>query len=503
MPLENNEGDTQLTGSTFGGEPVVVGGVYYGSGTVGSLPAYVQTLLLDVSGAVYVTTTGTLPVAVQGNVQATIGGQIGVNNFPATQNVSGNVNLGNWPATLGVTASAPLPAVINNWPAVVGVSASSPSGFWYAGTSGVSGNVNLGNWPAVHGVSASSPSGFWSTGGEAVSGSQLTGSTFNGYPVVVAGTDGVYVRGLKTDASGQLFVDQGTSGTIGNSWNVAISDGTHGQVAVKPANTTASASDVSLVVQLSPNQDSIPVTIQAGSAANTGTSKGGIPVDVAVSNTAIRVRMGTYNEQTTNFTGSLKSTSASDVNSTGTGAWQVTVTYYDQTGAGPYTETALLNGTTAVNLVNVNHCYIEEIFVSKVGSGGSNVGTITLYTGTGGTGTAVCTIGTGHVNSGGDMRSYLGHHYTPLNKTSSLNTVIFSAGGSSTGWFYLTEASPLVSGAGDTPVSEVIVVAGSANSVVRQLLNAIKVAGFARITAWVVPQANNQQFFSGFDYADQ
>jgi hypothetical protein len=57
---------SQLTGSTFSGYPVAIGGVYYGSGNVGNLPAFLQTIQTDVSGAVYVTTTGSLPVYIAG-----------------------------------------------------------------------------------------------------------------------------------------------------------------------------------------------------------------------------------------------------------------------------------------------------------------------------------------------------------------------------------------------------------------------------------------------------
>src|SRR5271169_4630433 len=99
MPLEQPESDQQVTGSTFTGYPTVVAGVYYGSGNVGSLPAYVQSIQTDISGAQYITTSGSLPVVVTTPVQATIAGQVSVNNFPATQNVSGTVG-----------------AVINNWP---------------------------------------------------------------------------------------------------------------------------------------------------------------------------------------------------------------------------------------------------------------------------------------------------------------------------------------------------------------------------------------------------
>src|SRR5579864_7427728 len=91
MPLAIEEANSQVTGSTFDGGPSVVGGIYYGSGNVGSLPAYVQSLRVDPSGSVFVTASGSLPVHIDAPIQATIGGEVSVANFPAVQAVSGNV----------------------------------------------------------------------------------------------------------------------------------------------------------------------------------------------------------------------------------------------------------------------------------------------------------------------------------------------------------------------------------------------------------------------------
>jgi hypothetical protein len=169
---------------------------------------------LGVTASVQLPVFSTGPVGVTGSV--TLGSQVSVNNFPATQNVSGTVTaiIGNWPATIGVSASATLPVSlasqisVNNFPA----------------TQNVSGTVGavIENWPATIGVSASSPSGFWFTGGVAVSGTlavsgtQLTGSTFSGYPLVAGGTfmsgavqsstmGARYITSLQTDNSGSLL----------------------------------------------------------------------------------------------------------------------------------------------------------------------------------------------------------------------------------------------------------------------------------------------------------
>jgi len=52
---------SQLSGSTFHGYPLVAGGVFFASG---GGPAYVTSLKTDVSGALYVTTSGSIPVTV-------------------------------------------------------------------------------------------------------------------------------------------------------------------------------------------------------------------------------------------------------------------------------------------------------------------------------------------------------------------------------------------------------------------------------------------------------
>jgi hypothetical protein len=126
---------SQLSGSTFNGFPVVGGGVYYGSGNVGSLPAFVRALQTDVSGALYVTVTGSIPVTVAGTVN------VDVTNFPAVQPVSFTQPVQVWSeGPTGVTGSV---NVYTSGPQ--SVSSSSPSGFWFAGTVGVSGSYQSGS----------------------------------------------------------------------------------------------------------------------------------------------------------------------------------------------------------------------------------------------------------------------------------------------------------------------------------------------------------------------
>jgi hypothetical protein len=91
-----------------------------------------------------------------------------------------------------------------------------------------------------------------------------------------------------------------------------------------------------------------------------------------------------------NFTGSIFSTSHSDTAAMAVGQLNglqsVTITYHDKTGAGPFTETVSLAGTTPVNLINNNKSIINNISVVSVGGIGGNVGTVSVMSGLNGTG---------------------------------------------------------------------------------------------------------------------
>jgi hypothetical protein len=138
------------------------------------------------------------------------------------------------------------------------------------------------------------------------------------------------------------------------------------------------------------------------------------------------IRATAYTEQTTNAQRSVLSSSASDA-SAGTGARTIKLTYYDQTLLGPFTETVTMNGTSAVNTVGTNICFIEKIEVMTVGNQLSNVGTITLKAATAGGGATIGTI------PAGDGITNWCHHYVGTNRLMSLVTVIGTVKGSASG----------------------------------------------------------------------
>src|SRR5579885_324320 len=226
------------TGSTANGYPVTIGGVYYGSGNVGSLPAYVQSMQVDPSGAVYITTTGSLPVYIAGgmitaNVPQPLevwqSGPVGVSasvNLPVWQTgvvgVSGTVSVSNFPANqqvwtagpVGVSASVQLP-VYSTGP--VGVTASANIPVWQTGIVGVSGTVSV-----------TQPVEVWQQGLVGVTGSYQSGSVATApiFPVLEGGLDTTNtVRPFLTDPQGRL-----TNPTTGS--NVTTVAATTGNVTV-------------------------------------------------------------------------------------------------------------------------------------------------------------------------------------------------------------------------------------------------------------------------------
>jgi len=131
---------------------------------------------------------------------------------------------------------------------------------------------------------------------------------------------------------------------------------------------------------------------------------------VASSSTAAKViRATTYTAQGTNGGRSINSTSASDTLA-GTGMRTVRIDYLTSLFEAK-SETITLNGLTAVNTVATDIAYIESIIGVTVGSGGVNVGTIQVWTATGGTGSIWGSV------APTDNMTFWAHHYVPAGKT--------------------------------------------------------------------------------------
>jgi hypothetical protein len=190
----------------------------------------------------------------------------------------------------------------------------------------------------------------------------------------------------------------------------------------------------SVPVTIASDQTAIPVTIATPTGTNFVVWGDQLPGGTAVT----PLERTTYTEQYANFQGSVGSNNAAD-SAAGAGARTVKITYFDAAGAGPFTETVTLNGVTPVNLVNLNHCYIEKIEVATVGTRyGSNTGIISLYTGLAGAGTVVGTI------AATNSVTYWAHHYVPIGKICYVKDVTLGTAANKGGSFWVTEGNPLV-----------------------------------------------------------
>lgn len=282
-----------------------------------------------------------------------------------------------------------------------------------------------------------------------------------------------------------------------------IGDGTTGPAAVIAGNASPLLTDKSLNVQISPNQDPIPTTV-VPATSTPGTAQGKVLIGTA--GTYSVVRATTYVEQTTQAQRSIVSSSASD-SSAGTGARQVKITYYDATCTGPFYETVTMNGTTAVNTVATDICFIERMDVVSVGSNSYNVGTLSLYTGTGATGTIFATIGVGNLVTGlGDNETLYAHHYvgatTETKVVSVITGVTSSAAGGGRQEAFLKYRNPTVA-TSPTLLYGDVVTTSQGNALVRPYGAPQTLTGPAVIVGFVIPVANNTTSYFGFDYADE
>lgn len=308
-----------------------------------------------------------------------------------------------------------------------------------------------------------------------------------------AGTENNIGVSLRKAASGGSV----PFGTIADPLIGALSDGTNGPAAVKAASTAPTVTDKALVVVISPNQVAIPVS-SVPAASDPGIAFG----DPALASTSLAaVRRTAYTEQITNFSGSIVSSSAND-SSGGTGLRTIKITYYDQTGAGPYTNTFTMNGTTPVNLTGLagNMCFIEQIEGITVGSGLVAAGTITLKSAVAGGGTTIGTIAVG------DVRTFWAHHYVPTGKTCSVTGTLIGSNSTVAGNGSVFLLKSIVIGATnqvEAQIGDFLTLFGQSSQTSRNYGSYIQVPGPARIVMYVIPVSGTSNVYRGsFDFYD-
>lgn len=446
----------------------------------------INPLSLNTSGALRVDGSGaTQPIS--GTVTANQGGA------PWSSNIT---QIGGSALTLGQKVSASsIPIVIASDQSDIGVTQST-SPWIVAGNktnnNAVPGATNLGALSAL--ANASAPT--WIEGNLVLLSVDLSG--------------GLRVGTHAVTQSGTWTVAQGAAAALSTAWPVKVTDGTNtmptmdavgragfhkvtdgtNTAAVKAASTAAVATDPALVVALSPNSGTISVSNTPANATS-GLVYGDIALSAIVSNTAIR--RTTYTEQSSNFTGSIVSSSASDA-SAGTGARTVRIYWMDSTGASVGTEDVTLNGTTNVNLVTSTKCFIQKMEVRTVGSGGSNAGTITLHAGLAGAGATIGTIATG------DNQTFWAHHYVQSGLTCTVTGLAITINGGG-GLFFLKYLPIGVTNSVEFLLTDIIRESAQAPSTPRALTSPIKVTGPARIIMYVTTEAGTSLTYRGaFDF---
>jgi len=214
--------------------------------------------------------------------------------------------------------------------------------------------------------------------------------------------------------------------------------------------------------------------------------------------TKVAVRKTAYTEQTSNARRSIASANANDT-AAGTGARQIQITYYDSNYNGPYYETLTLNGTTGVNTVNTNICFIEQMNVVSVGSGLVNAGIITLYAATAKGGGAIGTI------AASDNQTFWCHHYVANNKVCKITSLVVGSS-STTAPGCICHLVKYYAGvhAPELVVTDFIKAAGSSNTVVRGFGSAVTVNGPARILGYTAPETTSSHVTQlSFDFYEE
>jgi hypothetical protein len=211
----------------------------------------------------------------------------------------------------------------------------------------------------------------------------------------------------------------------------------------------------------------------------------------AASTSRAAVRRTAYTEQTSNAQRSVLSGSANDT-AAGTGARTMRITYLDSTGAGPFTEDITLNGTTPVNTVATNICFIESMEILTVGSGGANAGLISLRATTAGGGATVGTIATG------DNQTFWAHHYVPSGRECNITGLYVNHSGTTVGSGAVFAIFSLpIPGANmvEKQISDSHRLYGQSSTVPRAYISPLKVQGPARLTTYVTPETSSSTVY--------
>jgi len=239
------------------------------------------------------------------------------------------------------------------------------------------------------------------------------------------------------------------------------------------------------------------LVISAVASPNTFFSFGDIAVAVIAE---FAVRRTTYTEPAANAQRSMSSSSALDT-AAGTGARTVRITYFDTTGAGPFTETITLNGTTFVNTVATDIRFIEKMEVITVGSTRSNAGIITLFGAVSAGGGTVGTI------AATNKQTFWCHHYIATGKKMNVTGISVSHNGTtvgSGGVFHIRSIPIGVTNVPEIQISDFVRLYGQSSTFARNYDSPIRVIGPARVIMYLTPESSTSVTFrASLDYFEE
>lgn len=205
------------------------------------------------------------------------------------------------------------------------------------------------------------------------------------------------------------------------------------------------------------------------------------------------LRATAYTEPTSSARRSIASTSGGD-SSGGGGTRTVRITYYDDSGAGPFTEDLTLGGTVGINTVSANMRFIERIQTLTVGANGTNLGTISLYSAIDKGGSVISTIAIG------DGETWYAHHYIGASKTCYVTSINAGCFGNSYR-LYMTAVNPLNANAYAPQVGPLQRISNTVNSLFIPFTVPYKIAGLTRLEMIVrADSATAGVAFSSFSF---
>jgi len=335
------------------------------------------------------------------------------------------------------------------------------------------------------------------------------GGTIGSTPgLMVAGKEGTAARflemstvsgakALKVDVVQSVAVDVGIDDWLGSTAPTVGQKTMADSLPVTLASNQPAILITGTITALPPSSSAALATIAVGTVGTSGSA----PASTVTTGTL--VYKTDYVEPTSAAQRSIRSDNAADT-SAGTGARTVRVTYYDNTTAGPFTETVTLAGTTWVNTVATNIRYVEKIEVLTTGTDGWNVGIITLRTGTGGGGTDIGTI------AANDNQTFWCHHYVPTGMTCFVTsaTVGNNATSATNGGFFFIKSRILPPTATlvtkGVVASDIIRAYGQTSTIQRVYDSSIRVTGPAQLVMHVVHEAASAvQHRASFDFYEE